>query len=409
MGKCIELTGRNLSASDVCNIARGLCKVSVSTEAIERLVESRKLVFELSDKGVPIYGCNRGVGWNKDKKVTKEFVSQFNKNMLHSHSVGVGESASIEEARGAMVIRLNNLLVGCTGLSPEIVQLMAEMLNRSITPLFPKRGSVGEADIVNLSHLGLVLIGEGKVLYKGAVVLAAEAFAKEGLEPVVLLEKDGLAILSSNALSAAMACEAYHETEVLMHTADMISCMSLEGLNGNVSPLRDGAQRQRPYPRQSVALSHVSKMSCLRSLKLAMPGFTGLTRHLTPNDDTIAFSTIQKTYASMDAEIRLLANPVSMDTFPLAGGMEDISTNAPLVMEKHMKIIDDLYYVLAVEGIHAAQAMNLRGAHYGKGTQAALKRLRGVVPFYSSDDRVLTDDIEAIHDFLKGGGLLADQ
>ena len=113
MGKCIELTGRNLSASDVCNIARGLCKVSVSTEAIERLVESRKLVFELSDKGVPIYGCNRGVGWNKDKKVTKEFVSQFNKNMLHSHSVGVGESASIEEARGAMVIRLNNLLVGC--------------------------------------------------------------------------------------------------------------------------------------------------------------------------------------------------------------------------------------------------------------------------------------------------------
>lgn len=78
-------------------------------------------------------------------------------------------------------------------------------------------------------------------------------------------------------------------------------------------------------------------------------------------------------------------------------------------MEKHMKIIDDLYYVLAVEGIHAAQAMNLRGAHYGKGTQAALKRLRGVVPFYSSDDRVLTDDIEAIHDFLKGGGLLADQ
>ena len=499
MGKCIELTGRNLSASDVCNIARGLCKVSVSTEAIERLVESRKLVFELSDKGVPIYGCNRGVGWNKDKKVTKEFVSQFNKNMLHSHSVGVGESASIEEARGAMVIRLNNLLVGCTGLSPEIVQLMAEMLNRIITPLFPKRGSVGEADIVNLSHLGLVLIGEGKVLYKGAVVLAAEAFAKEGLEPVVLLEKDGLAILSSNALSAAMACEAYHETEVLMHTADMISCMSLEGLNGNVSPLRDGAQRQRPYPRQietaaalrsylegsylyepsegrplqdplsfrcvsqvhgavrtamdyarenleihlnasddnpclllderditscgnfdplvwvlgmqnlSVALSHVSKMSCLRSLKLAMPGFTGLTRHLTPNDDTIAFSTIQKTYASMDAEIRLLANPVSMDTFPLAGGMEDISTNAPLVMEKHMKIIDDLYYVLAVEGIHAAQAMNLRGAHYGKGTQAALKRLRGVVPFYSSDDRVLTDDIEAIHDFLKGGGLLADQ
>ena len=149
---------------------------------------------------------------------------------------------------------------------------------------------------------------------------------------------------------------------LLLDERDITSC-------GNFDPLVWVLGMQN----LSVALSHVSKMSCLRSLKLAMPGFTGLTRHLTPNDDTIAFSTIQKTYASMDAEIRLLANPVSMDTFPLA------------------------------------QAMNLRGAHYGKGTQAALKRLRGVVPFYSSDDRVLTDDIEAIHDFLKGGGLLADQ
>lgn len=129
--------------------------------------------------------------------------------------------------------------------------------------------------------------------------------------------------------------------EIHLNASDDNPCLLLEERDitscGNFDPLVWVLGMQN----LSVALSHVSKMSCLRSLKLAMPGFTGLTRHLTPNDDTIAFSTIQKTYASMDAEIRLLANPVSMDTFPLAGGMEDISTNAPLVMEKHMKIIDD--------------------------------------------------------------------
>lgn len=497
-GNTLELDGSGLTIEDVNRVSRGNCRVEVSAQAMDRLVEARKLVFELSNQGIPIYGCNRGVGWNKDKKVTREFVSRFNRNMLHSHAVAVGESVSEEEARAAILIRLNNLLVGCTGLSPEIVTLMADMLNHHITPLLPKKGSVGEADIVALSHLGLALVGEGKVRYHGQVVSSEEAFQAEGLKAVDLAEKDGLAILSSNALSAGQACSVFAQTETLIKTADLISCMSLEGLNGNVSPLNEGAHKMRPYRRQmetaadmrrylegsylyeaapgrplqdplsfrcvsqvhgavktamdyarenleihlnasddnpcllleegsitscgnfdplvwvlgmqnlSVALSHVSKLSCLRALKLATPGFTGLSRHLTPNDSTIAFSTIQKVYANLDAEIRLLANPVSMDTFALAGDMEDISTNAPLVMQKHKQIVDDLFYILSVEVIHAAQAMDLRKDHYGAGTAQALAKVRQVVDFYGSDDRILTDDIERVHDFLAAGGLLTE-
>lgn len=494
--KVLELSGSGLTIEDVNRVSRDGWKVKIPAQMMERLTEARKLVFELSGKGVPIYGCNRGVGWNKDRKVTKEFVSRFNRNMLHSHAVSVGESASEEDVRAAMVIRLNNLLVGCTGLSPEVVTLIADMLNHNIIPLLPQKGSVGEADIVALSHLGLALIGEGKVLYRGEVVSANEAFAAEGLKAVDLAEKDGLAILSSNALAAGQACSVFQETEILVKTADLIACMSLEGINGNVSPLNEASHKMRPYPRQmetaadmrrylegsylyqpapgrplqdplsfrcvpqvhgavktamdyarenleihlnssddnpcllleersitscgnfdplvwvlgmqnlSIALSHVSKLSCLRSIKLASPGFTGLSRHLTPNDSTIAFSTIQKVYAGLDAEIRLLANPVSMDTFALAGDMEDISTNGPLVMQKHRQILDDLFYILAVEVIHAAQAMDLRKDHYGAGTTAALARVRQVVDFYGSDDRILTEDIERVHDFLYSGGLL---
>lgn len=491
------LSGKELTLEQVFQVSHKFRAVEIAPEAWELLVNSRKLVFELSAQGVPIYGCNRGVGWNKDKKVTKEMIMQFNSNMMHSHAVGLKPYAPEEDVRAAMLIRLNTILVGCTGLSPEIAELLKEMLNRRIHPLIPERGSAGEADIVNLSYLGLVIMGEGSVNYGGNVVEAKEAFSAEGIMAVELKEKDGLAIISSNALSAAQAANVLFETDLLLKTADLIACMSLEGLNGTVSFLREGAHAKRPYRRQmetaanmrrclegsylytpdterplqdplsfrcvpqvhgavraamdyavsnltiqlnssddnpcllleeegitscgnfdplcwvlgmqnlGIALCHISKLSCLRTLKLANPGFTGLSRHLTPNDGTIAFSTIQKIFANLDAEIRMLANPVTMDTFSLAGDMEDISTNAPLVMQKSRRILDNLFYILAIELMHAGQAMDLRKAeHYGRGTDAGYKALRAVVDFYDSDDRILSNEIEKTYTLLKSGDFL---
>ncbi|MFQ7551869.1 MAG: aromatic amino acid lyase [Blautia marasmi] len=105
----------------------------------------------------------------------------------------------------------------------------------------------------------------------------------------------------------------------------------------------------------------------LRAIKLANPAFTRLTRNLSPQESVIAFSTIQKTFTALDAEIRSLANPVSMDTFPLAGEIEDRSTNAPLAVQRLDKILDDLCYILGIELMLAGQAMDLRrGETFGK-------------------------------------------
>lgn len=497
MQSILTLSGNNLTLGDIFQVSHNFRHIEIDKKAMELLVNSRKLVFELSDRGVPIYGCNRGVGWNKDKKVTSEMITSFNSSMLHSHSVGIKPYASQEDVRAAMVIRLNNLLVGCTGLSPEIAELLKEMLNRRIHPLIPERGSVGEGDIGNLSYLGMALMGNGAVNYKGNIVEANEAFKAEGLSPITLKEKDGLAIISSNALSAAQASNVLLETELLLKTADIIACMSLEGLSGNISSLCEGAHKKRVYKRQmetaadmrkylegsylyepcsdrplqdplsfrcipqvhgavrtamdyagsnlgvhvnssddnpcllldegaitscgnfdplcwvlgmqnlGIALCHISKSSCLRAIKLATPGFTGLSRHLTPDDGVIAFSTIQKSYAGLDAEIRMLANPVTMDTFSLAGDMEDISTNAPLVMQKNKRILDNLFYILAIELIHAGQAMDLRNAkNYGRGTSAGHGALRSIVDFYESDNRILTNDIDKAYTLLKSGEFL---
>ena len=104
MNREVKLTGSRLTVNDVKRISCDMWTVSVPDEVMSRLIEGRKLVFELSARGVPIYGCNRGVGWNKDKKVTKESITRFNDNMLHSHSVAVGNYATVEEVRVTIAI-----------------------------------------------------------------------------------------------------------------------------------------------------------------------------------------------------------------------------------------------------------------------------------------------------------------
>ena len=179
--------------------------VSIEESLWEKLEDSRRLVFELADRGIPIYGCNTGVGWNKDKKVTREFITKFNSSMLHSHAVGVGPYAPVEVVRAVMLVRLNGLLNMCTGISPGIVRMYQEFLNRRIHPLLPVRGSVGQADIGNLSHIALAMTGEGRAEYHGEILPVREILKKEGLAAAVPAEKDGLAMISSNALSAGLA------------------------------------------------------------------------------------------------------------------------------------------------------------------------------------------------------------
>lgn len=471
--------------------------VSIEESLWEKLEDSRRLVFELADRGIPIYGCNTGVGWNKDKKVTREFITKFNSSMLHSHAVGVGPYAPVEVVRAVMLVRLNGLLNMCTGISPGIVRMYQEFLNRRIHPLLPVRGSVGQADIGNLSHIALAMTGEGRAEYHGEILPVREILKKEGLAAAVPAEKDGLAMISSNALSAGWASLVLCRAEKIRKAADVISCMALEGFGGNTSQLRMEAAKKRKYEGQiktaeamnrylkgsflykansnrplqdplcyrsvsqvhgavsdalsfaekeltvqinssddnpcllteerditpsanfeplawvlplemlSIAFSHVSKASCLRAIKLANPAFTRLTRNLSPQESVIAFSTIQKTFTALDAEIRSLANPVSMDTFPLAGEIEDRSTNAPLAVQRLDKILDDLCYILGIELMLAGQAMDLRrGEIFGEITGKGLAVLREKIPFYDKDDRILTEDIEAVYELLKEGTFL---
>lgn len=494
--KTITIDGHSLSVSDITNVAIHHYKVEIAKECYEVVAKSRQTLFDLAAKGEPVYGLNRGVGWNKDKEFDEEFFADYNKNLLESHSAGLPPYHSVDEIRAIMLIRLNKILYGSTGISIEIANMYLEFLNRGIHPMIPKRGSIGAADISTLPHIGLAFIGEWKVEYKGEVVPSKVALDSEGLKVAILGPKDGLSITSSNAQGEAMAWKVIKEVEDLVYQSNLIYSLSLEGLNAVIQSLdpRVNAKRRLKGQIQSAAqcleflegsylfdedderalqdplsfrggatytgslldgvryakelletqinasddnpsiiweegvvlvssnfettslstaiemlgilLSHISKSSCHRMIKLSDPTFTKLSRFLMAEDAVVGFGTLQITFSHLDSEIRYLANPSSMDMFGLAGTIEDHSSNLPIATDKVLKIVDNLQYIIAIEAIHATQAIDLRGVtKLGKETARAYSMLRNSCAFIDCD-RNFTIDIENVYELINSKSLI---
>jgi len=160
----------------------------------------------------------------------------------------------------------------------------------------------------------------------------------------------------------------------------------------------------------SIVLSHVSRMSCYRMLRLANPELTKLPRFLSHDGgESHCFGTIQKCFGSLDTEIRHLSNPCSVDYLSLSGSIEDHSNNTPLVVQHLRQIVKDLQYIYGMELIHACQAIELRkqrdGFALGKGTAAAYEAFRRVIPLYTND-RPLAPDVKKAYEFVKSAAIL---
>lgn len=267
--KEIVLNGQNLSIEDVVRVARSRVAVRIDSEALERVRRSNELLLLAARQGHSIYGLNRGVGLNKDMVLfrgdtlspeARQSSEQFNRNLLRSHSAGVGPELDEEIVRATMLARLNTILFGATGCHPEVAALYLEFLNRGIHPVLPSRGSAGVADITLLPHIGLAMMGEGEVVFRGKRMSAGEALKEAGLKPITPFAKDALSILSSNACGAGRAALVIHDVEHLLDVADLVYSLSLEGLNGNLAPLLAPAQRVRPYSGQGETARRIREL-----------------------------------------------------------------------------------------------------------------------------------------------------
>lgn len=253
----VTLNGKTITYKEIIQIADG-AKVELDSKAVDTVKKAHDTLIKAATTGHKIYGLTVGVGLNKDRamvnaqgELTDEVINasrEFNKGLIHAHCGGYGDFLDVRTTRTIMAVRLNNMLTGGSGVQYEVVEMLQAMLNNNIIPLIPSQGSIGMADITVLGHLGLPMIGEGDVLYKGQIVPASQALQSAGLKPVVLFGKDALSIVSSNAYGAALTVLALNDAEQLIKMSKIVYALSLESLNGNVAPFSENANNLRPFP-----------------------------------------------------------------------------------------------------------------------------------------------------------------
>jgi histidine ammonia-lyase len=254
--KTVVLDGEHLTLEDVVAVAYAPSKgetvqVILSEGAGEKVRRAQRAVEEFVARGEIVYGVTTGFGAFKDRIILPDQVQQLQRNILMSHAVGVGEPLDEAATRAMMLIRVNTLAKGYSGVREETLRLLLDMLNRGVHPVVPSQGSLGASgDLAPLAHVSLPLIGLGEAVYQGECLPGAEALARAGLSPVTLEAKEGLALTNGTALMAAVGVLTTCQAENLACAADVAGCLSLEALHGTPRAFDARIHAARPHPRQ---------------------------------------------------------------------------------------------------------------------------------------------------------------
>ena len=263
----IILNGEDLTFDEVCTVAfgePGSPRIALSDSAKKNVQRAANAVDTLLERGEIAYGITTGFGAFKEKIISRDEVEQLQRNIVLSHSVGVGDPFDTPTVRAIMLIRANTLARGFSGIRIETLELILEFLNLGIHPIIPEKGSLGASgDLAPLAHFACVLIGEGKAEYKGEILKGAEVLERAGLQPVTLKAKEGLALTNGTTIMTAVGLLETARSIRLADIADIAGCLSLEALNGTVSAFDERIHALRPHPRQ---------IDCARNLRTILEG-----------------------------------------------------------------------------------------------------------------------------------------
>ncbi|MFT4415487.1 histidine ammonia-lyase [Fredinandcohnia humi] len=247
----VELTGHSLTLDQIKSICYDEEFVTISKESLHKVEQSRKAVERILKEKRTIYGINTGFGKFSDVVIAEDDVNDLQVNLIRSHACGVGEPFPEVVSRAMVLLRLNALIKGYSGIRPIIAEQLLTLLNHKIHPVIPQQGSLGASgDLAPLSHLALVLMGEGKVHYKGEIHTTMEVFEKEGIQPIGLQAKEGLALINGTQAMTAMGVINWIEAFVLARQSEMIASLTIEGLAGIIDAFHPAIHEVRGYPQQ---------------------------------------------------------------------------------------------------------------------------------------------------------------
>ncbi len=267
--RTIKLDGESLTIDDVVAVARaapGTVSLRLTPDARHKVRRAREAVEGFVARGDVIYGITTGFGAFKDKVIPPNQVRQLQRNIIMSHAVGVGEPFLAEVVRAMMLVRVNALAKGHSGIRLKTLEMLLAMMERGLHPIVPKQGSLGASgDLAPLAHMALVLIGEGEAEVEGKRLPGREALCRAGLEPITLEAKEGLALTNGTALMAGLGSLLVIESERTARVADIAGCLSLEALYGTTVAFDARIHAVRPHPRQ---------LECATRLRRLLEGST---------------------------------------------------------------------------------------------------------------------------------------
>lgn len=247
----ILLDGEGLTFEQISKVVLEKEQVQLSTSAIQKITASRSLVEDSIKQGKVIYGVNTGFGKLSDVQINNDSLEELQYYLIRSHAAGVGEPFSEDISRAMLLLRANALAKGFSGIRVETVQQLLNLLNQHIHPIVPQQGSLGASgDLAPLSHLALVLIGEGEAIVDGERLEGDLALAKRGLTPITLSAKEGLALINGTQAMTSVAVLTYIESMKLLEQSNKIAGLTIEGLRGIVDAFDDQIHQARPYAEQ---------------------------------------------------------------------------------------------------------------------------------------------------------------
>jgi len=259
MHTIVTVGTRPLRPIDVVAVARHDARVDLDVDAMREVAATRALIEGLADDPQPHYGISTGFGALATTFIAEDRRAQLQVSLIRSHAAGTGPEVEREVVRALMLLRLQTLATGRTGVRPRVVETYAALLNAGITPIVREYGSLGcSGDLAPLSHVALAVMGEGEVRdIDGRARAAGEALAAVGIEPVRLREKEGLALINGTDGMLGMLLLAAHDLETLLTTADVAAAISVESQLGTDAVFAADLMALRPQLGQAASAANL--------------------------------------------------------------------------------------------------------------------------------------------------------
>ena len=258
----IALTGSDVSIDQVREVAVEKKKVQLATAAREKMLESRTYIDGRIATGEVMYGVNTGFGAFSSVRISDNEIEELQRNLIRSHSAGVGTPFTIEETRAILFLRANALARGHSGIRPLVVEKILEFLNNDVIHVVPSQGSVGASgDLAPLSHLALALIGEGEAWDQdGKIVDVKKILAQKKMEPLILKAKEGLSLINGCQVMTAVGMLGASDARRFLWMTDLAGAMSLEALRGSRSAFDPLIAATRPHPGEAKTARNLLKL-----------------------------------------------------------------------------------------------------------------------------------------------------